>query len=73
MLGNTAVDTESSGHEKQDCRSFHETSGWIANTVAREETWTSNPGQMVTTEEWGRLRAFETALPVEQGCKCSLF
>ena len=58
MLGNTTVDTretfvsESSGHEKQDCRSFHETSGWIANTVAREETWTSNLGQMGTTEEW---------------------
>ena len=50
MLGSTTVDTretslcESSGHEKQHCRSLHETSGWIANTVACEETWTSNPG-----------------------------
>ena len=35
---------ESSGHEEQHCRSLHETSGWIANTVACEETWTSNPG-----------------------------
>ena len=48
---------ESSGHEEQHCRSLHETSGWIANTVAREETWTSNLGwyermvRMGTTEE----------------------
>ena len=50
MRGNTTVDTRetsisvSSGHEEQHCRSLHGTSGWIANTVAREETWTSNPG-----------------------------
>ena len=50
MLGNTTVDTretsicESSGHEEQHCRSPHETSGWIANTVACEVTWTSNSG-----------------------------
>ena len=43
MLGNTTVDTretsicKSSGHEAQTCRSLHETSGWIANTVACEE------------------------------------
>ena len=63
MPCNTTVDTretsicESSGHEDQHCRSLHETSEWIANTLAREETWTSNLGwydmlQMVTTEEW---------------------
>ena len=61
MLGNTTVDTretsisESSGHEEQNCRSLHETSGWIANIVAREETWTSNPG-WYERYKWGRLR-----------------
>ena len=50
MLCNTTVDTretfvgESSGHERQHCRSLHETSGWTENTVACEETWASNPG-----------------------------
>ena len=44
MLGNTTVDTRitsiggASGHERQYCRSLHETSGWIANKVARKET-----------------------------------
>ena len=58
---NTTVDTretfvgESSGHDEQHCRSLHETSGWIANTVAREETWTSNPG-WYEWYEWRRLR-----------------
>ena len=33
------------GHERQDCGSFHETSGWTENAVARKETWTSNPGR----------------------------
>ena len=50
MPCNTTMDTretfvgESSGHEERHCRSLHETSGWIANTVAREETWTSHLG-----------------------------
>ena len=50
MPCNTPVDPretfvgESSGHEEQHCRSLHETSGWIAKTVAREETRTSNSG-----------------------------
>ena len=35
---------KSSGHEEQHCRFLHETSGWIANTVACEEAWASNPG-----------------------------
>ena len=35
---------ESNGHEEQHCRSLHETSGWIANAVARKESWTLNPG-----------------------------
>ena len=48
MLGNTTVDTRkvsvggSSGHERQYCRSHHETSVWTENAVARKETWTSN-------------------------------
>ena len=46
---------ESSGREEQHCRCLHETSGWIANTVAREETWTSNPG-WYEWYEWRRLR-----------------
>ena len=46
---------ESSGHEEQHCRSLHGTSGWIANTVAREETWTSNPA-WYESYEWGRQR-----------------
>ena len=46
---------DSSGHEEQHCRSLHGTSGWIANTAAREETWTSNPG-WYESYEWGRLR-----------------
>ena len=46
---------DSSGHEEQHCRSLHGTSGWIANTVAREETWTSNPG-WYESYEWGRQR-----------------
>ena len=47
MLGNTTMDTretsicESSGHKEEQCRSLHETSGWTANTIPREETWTS--------------------------------
>ena len=57
-LGKTTVDTRSTSiggareHERHHCRSLHETSGLIANTVAREETWTSNPEWY----EWGRLR-----------------
>ena len=51
MPCNTTFVGESSGHDEQHCRSLHET-GWIANTVAREETWTSNPGWY----EWRRLR-----------------
>ena len=35
----------SSGHERQYCRSHHETSAWTENAVARKETWTSNPGR----------------------------
>ena len=31
-------------HEEQHCRSLHETSEWIENTIACEETCTSNPG-----------------------------
>ena len=50
----TFVD-DSSGHEEQHCRSLHGTSGWIANTAAREETWTSNPG-WYESYEWGRQR-----------------
>ena len=48
MLGNTTLNTsktsicKSSGHEKQHSRSFHETSGWIENTVACWEAWSSN-------------------------------
>ena len=61
MLGNTTVGTretsicKSSGHEEQHCRSLHETSGWIANAVARKESWTSTPGwyELYT---WGRPR-----------------
>ena len=64
MHCNTTVDTrktfvgESSGHEEQHCRCLHETSGWIANAVARKETWTSNPGRYECYGR-GRLRAFE--------------
>ena len=42
MPCNTTVDTretlvgESSGHEEQHYRSLHETSGWIANALARK-------------------------------------
>ena len=60
MPCNTTVDTretfvgESSGQEEQHCRSLHETSGWIANAVARQETWTANPGWYVWYE-WTRL------------------
>ena len=43
---------QSSGHEVQHCRSLHETSGWIANTAACEETWASNPGWY----EWYKRR-----------------
>ena len=58
MLGNTTVGTrersirKSSGHDEQHSRSLHETSGWIANTVACEEARASNPGffQMVRME-----------------------
>ena len=78
MPCNTTVDTketsifESSGHEDQHCRSLHETSEWIANTVARKETWTSNLGwydmvQMVTTEEWCQLRAVEQFFQSSRG------
>ena len=79
MPCNTTVDTretsicESSGHEDQHCRSLHETSGWIANTVAHEEnldfgilcgtTWY----KMVTTEEWCQLRAFEQLFQSSRG------
>ena len=61
MLGNTTMGTSkasilvSSRHERQRCRSLHETPGWIANTVAREETWTSNPG-WYEWNKWRRLR-----------------
>ena len=55
MLCNTTFVGESSGHEEQHCRSLHETSGLIANTVAREETWNSNPG-WYEWYEWRRLR-----------------
>ena len=50
MLGSATVDPSKapisgqSGHEKQLSRSLHETSGWIANAVAHEETSTSNSG-----------------------------
>ena len=50
MLGSTTMGTsktsicKSSGHEKQHSRSLHETSGLIANAVACEEVWASNPG-----------------------------
>ena len=60
MLDNTTVDTremsicEWSGHEEQHCRSLHETSGWIANAVARKETWTSNHG----CYEWFTAESF---------------
>ena len=40
---------KSSGHEEQHCRSLHEVSGWIANTVVCEEAWASN-SWMVRTE-----------------------
>ena len=65
--------------KKQHCRSVHETSGWIANTVAREETWTSNPGvrmvQMGTIEEWWRqrTRACKQRSQLSRGCKYSQF
>ena len=49
---------KSSGHEEQHRRSLHETSGWIANTIACEEAWASNP-RWYKWYEWnerGRLR-----------------
>ena len=52
---------ESNGHEEQHCRSLHETSGWIANTIICEEAWASNPGWY----EWRRLRHGD----VEHVCK----
>ena len=61
MFDNTTLGTretsirESSGHEEQHCRSLHKTSGWIANTVACEEAWASNPG-WYEWYKWGRLR-----------------
>ena len=61
MLGNTTVGTretsirKSSGHEEQHRRSLHETSGWVANTVACEEAWASNPGWYKWYEQ-GSLR-----------------
>ena len=72
MFCHTTVDTretfvgESSGHEEQHCRSLHETSGWIANTVAGEETWTPNPG-WYEWYEWRRLRAFEQRFELIHG------
>ena len=58
---NTTVDTRetsfcgSSGHKDQHCRSLHETSEWIANTVAREEVWTSKHAWYEMSQR-GRLR-----------------
>ena len=58
---NTTVDTRetsvcgSSGHKDQHCRFLHETSEWIANTVAREEVWTFKHAWYEKSQR-GRLR-----------------
>ena len=71
MLGSTTVDKRktstggASGHERQYCRSFHETTGWTENAIARKETWPSNPGRHEDDSE--------LLNSVSQWCKYSQF